>query len=116
MSSAKGLPSCESCKLRRVKCIRAESGVCSQCERKGLPCTLPVKQPRKPYKARTGARMEAVKEMYGTGSSVSMALSLQSPETRVVQSEEFDSFLAGLVDAYFQSVSFATVRGTFVRK
>ncbi|KAL8276198.1 hypothetical protein RQP46_011410 [Phenoliferia psychrophenolica] len=56
------LKGCDSCKLRKTKCVRnvAGSTSCTQCSKNGIRCTVtPVA--RKPYTQRKGGRVELAK-------------------------------------------------------
>ncbi|KAH8915326.1 hypothetical protein BT69DRAFT_897327 [Atractiella rhizophila] len=55
---------CDACHLRRVKCEYRNPGqpVCIKCEKKGIRCTSSF---IKPYKPRTGKRIEQARSVYG---------------------------------------------------
>ncbi|KZO99408.1 hypothetical protein CALVIDRAFT_534391 [Calocera viscosa TUFC12733] len=57
--------SCDTCKLRRVKCERdSEDQACAKCIEKGIHCTTAGPKRKKP---RTGKRIEQAKELFGDG-------------------------------------------------
>ncbi|KZT57152.1 hypothetical protein CALCODRAFT_496449 [Calocera cornea HHB12733] len=57
--------SCDTCKLRRVKCERDSEDVpCAKCVEKGIHCTTAGPKRKKP---RTGKRIEQAKELFGDG-------------------------------------------------
>ncbi|GAA5837647.1 hypothetical protein JCM11251_002033 [Rhodosporidiobolus azoricus] len=57
--------SCESCRYRRVKCVRANgpSAPCEQCLKKGIACTAVQLASPAP---RSGKRIETAKQLYGS--------------------------------------------------
>ncbi|KZO99413.1 hypothetical protein CALVIDRAFT_596012 [Calocera viscosa TUFC12733] len=57
--------SCDTCKLRRVKCEReSEDQACAKCVEKGIHCTTAGPQRKRP---RTGKRIEQAKQLFGDG-------------------------------------------------
>ncbi|BGP15169.1 hypothetical protein JCM10213v2_003126 [Rhodosporidiobolus nylandii] len=77
----KQLVACDSCRLRRVKCDRAEQeegGACSECRKKGLNCTdTYVKS--KPKVVRGGKLIQQAKLLYGEGGAPSASSTIPHP-------------------------------------
>ncbi|GAA5952491.1 hypothetical protein JCM21900_005327 [Sporobolomyces salmonicolor] len=67
--------SCDSCRLRRVRCDRLEQGggECSECKKKGVRCTL-VYVEQKSRKTRQGRLISQAKLLYGDADTPSTSL------------------------------------------
>ncbi|GAA6054141.1 hypothetical protein JCM3770_003216 [Rhodotorula araucariae] len=79
----KQLVACDSCRLRRVKCDKAEKdgGDCSECARKAIHCTDTYVK-NKPKVARGGKLINQAKALYGDNGGMSTS-SMTSPPSPV---------------------------------
>ncbi|KAM0788978.1 hypothetical protein ACM66B_003050 [Microbotryomycetes sp. NB124-2] len=64
----RGMIACDSCRLRRVKCDKAEKGAadCSECAKKKIKCTDTYVR-SKPKVVRSGKLIQQAKKLYGAG-------------------------------------------------
>ncbi|GAA96230.1 uncharacterized protein L969DRAFT_91679 [Mixia osmundae IAM 14324] len=100
----KQLCACDSCRLRRVKCVREPGeSICVECQKKGIACTSIYVSNKLPKTARAGKRIHQARVLYGEQRTDSFGLS--DSDTGISMPSESASMLAShLLDVYSSTV------------
>lgn len=100
----KQLSSCDTCRLRRVKCIReSEEGPCDPCKAKNINCTSEyITQAKAPKAQRAGRLIIQAKEKFGTTPTYAQPGPSSGPSLPPIQPE----LAAHLAERFFSLIHF----------